>query len=69
VFIVGKPASTAGTSYIYSSGLDLKTYRSSYIDHTAINSDGGTDLYLAAFLDKDYLKTFKMTELPSSILL
>jgi hypothetical protein len=59
VFVVASPADTAGTSYIYSSGFDAKTFRSSQIGYTTPNANGGTDKYLYAFLDGKYVTDIK----------
>jgi len=61
IFIKGSAKAIAGTSYIYSSGNDTVTRRPSNIGHTALNEANGIDYYLYAFIDKDYLKTFKLT--------
>jgi hypothetical protein len=61
VYIVnGKPASTAGTSFIYSSGNDSNTYKNSNIGSTQINSDGNLDYFLRAFIEAEYKTDFKL---------
>jgi hypothetical protein len=67
VFVASPAPATPGTSYIYSTRHDTANlFYWSYISSTSINSKGGTDYILSAYLDGTYT-SFKLSRVDESI--
>ncbi len=67
VFVASPAPATPGTSYIYSTKNDTANFFYwSYISSTSINSKGGTDYILSAYLDGTYT-SFKLSKVDASI--
>jgi hypothetical protein len=67
VFVASAAPATVGTSYIYSTRYDTASFLTwSYISSTSINSKGGTDYILSAYLDGAF-STFKLSSIDASL--